>query len=229
MKIFSFIKGIYDKQIKKILICICIFITQNCISQNTLNIEYLNANEFTQDKDFHLYKNDILIYKYCTDKENTLILNNLDKGKYTLEYNTIFGIESLEINLKKDNTTKNIELDYEKINPNKVEQSISLIENLKENDTLKIRFILSSCFNSNYNDINLIKKRGKTFELTSDGKQKKLNNKKIKKLIEFEKILKQINREENLEKTEYFVTCSEIIQFTKGNELLYAQVIYCGE
>ena len=180
------------------------------------------------DSDYHIFTNDSLIYTNCSIKNDYEALDNLNLGKYLIRYNTIFGIDSLEVDLDGNNGIKFITLETESIAESQLDNTISEIESLKNNEIITLRYILGGCFVSEEKEISITKKNNRFYKI-KNGQQERINSKIIQKIIRYEKVLRNLNIEENIDGTFKTVTCSESISLEKENKKIFNKNIYCGD
>ena len=76
--------------------------------------------------------------------------------------------------------------------------------------------------------ITLTKVKNKFYKI-KNGKRKRINQKKVQDLIRYEKILRNLNIEENIDGISQVVTCGEFITIKKNNELIFSKNIFCGD
>ena len=180
------------------------------------------------DSDYHIFTNDSLIYTNCSIKNDYEVLDNLNLGKYLIRYNTIFGIDSLEIDLDGKNGIKFITLETESIAESQLDNTISEINSLKDNEIITLRYILGGCFVSEEKEISITKKNNRFYKI-KNGQQERINSKIIQKIIQYEKVLRNLNIEENIDGTFKTVTCSESISLEKENKKIFSKHLYCGD
>jgi hypothetical protein len=51
----------------------------------------------------------------------------------------------------------------------------------------------------------------------------------VKKLIRFEKTLRNLKIEQNLDNTTHVVTCSEFFTFEKNGKVTFSKNVFCGD
>ena len=79
----------------------------------TKNSLYINVKDCRTKKqsyvspNFSLYKDNLLIRKINLKNQNSRIFTDLEYGEYKLEYYTLFGSETLTINISKNNNIGN--------------------------------------------------------------------------------------------------------------------------
>lgn len=196
-------------------------------AQNSIIIEFVNEKSLFSQPDFHLYANDSLIYSHCNSKNSGEVLFNLKKGNYKLSYNTIFGVESVGVSFDSNNETKTILIDIEQLAESKLDETESLLEQMEDGEILRIEYKLGACFKEKKQHVTIIKKKNRYYELLN-GNIRAISKKRISKLIQYEKIVRNINIEDNLHGFSSFTTCSESISFRKGKEKAFTKNIFCG-
>lgn len=198
-----------------------------CYGQNTLFIDFEPETDFL-GSDYHLIKNDSLIYTNCSLKNDYEILFKLKNGNYVLKYDTVFGIDSLSITLNKKIGFYNIKLKTEILSEVKLKETKSEIESLLEDEQITINYSLGGCFVAKDYKLTLTKHNGKYYKIKKS-KRRKISQNKVAKIIRFEKLLRNLKLEENLDGLNYFVTCSEYISLEKNGQIIYSKNIFCGE
>lgn len=211
---------------KKLIYILFLFYSVNSFTQNVLFVDFI-PNTDSHSHDFHLFKSDTLIYSNCKFNNEHEILDDLKKGEYLITYNTIFGIDSLMIEFKEDKELKFIDLETEKIEESKLTNTFSAIESLENNEKITLKYNLGACFVSDKKEIVLTKYRDQYYKLEK-GKRKKIGAKRIQNIIRYEKMLRNLNTEKNINGTFTVSTCSEFISLEKDNEQIFQINIYCG-
>src|SRR5690554_3906289 len=140
---------------KNTIFILILILGTNSFAQNSLMIDF-GSEKNIFDSDYHILKNDSLIYTNCSIKNDYEALDNLNSGKYLIRYNTIFGIDSLVVNLDGNNGIKFITLETESIAESQLDNTISEIESLKNNEIITLRYILGGCFVSEEKEISKI-------------------------------------------------------------------------
>jgi hypothetical protein len=202
------------------------FLIAQCQSQNWLIVEF----EPEQDlfgTDYHITKNDSLIYTNCTIKNDIQKLYDLSDGVYKIKFNTIFGIDSLKVNVRTGHENL-VTLKTESIDTEKLVKTKSEIESLLEGERISVNYELGSCFKSENYKLILTKRNGKYYRLLKN-KLRSISNKKVKNLIRFEKTLRNLKIEQNLDNTTHVVTCSEFFTFEKNGKVTFSKNVFCGD
>lgn len=199
----------------------------NSFAQNSFMIDF-GSEKNIFDSDYHIYTNDSLIYTNCSIKNDYEALDNLNSGKYLIRYNTIFGIDSLIVDLDGNEGVKFITLETENITESQLSNTVSEIESLKNNEIITLKYIIGGCFVSEEKEISITKEKNKFYKI-KNGKQERINSKIIQKIIRYEKILRNLNIEENIDGTVKTVTCSESISLEKENKNIFGKNIFCGD
>jgi hypothetical protein len=195
---------------------------------NYVSIEFKPENESYTESDYHIYKNDSLVYSNCYLKNDFSILSHLKKGNYLLKYDTVFGINSIELNFESDRSYKKIILETEKISKKKLAQTFSYVESLKNNERITLQYSLSACFVSKNKEAIILKENDEYFFI--EYKRRRLIGKiNIQKIIRHEKILKSLNSKKNIHNSVLHSTCSEFFSLTKNGTQVYGKNIYCGD
>jgi len=212
---------------KKPQFIILIFFSCGIYAQNSLFIDFeIEKNPYKSD--YHLYKNDTLVYTNCNKKNDFEKLFKLERGRYFIKYNTIYGIDSLYVEFNSNNESKFITLNTESIDSLTLKNTKSEIELLKDNEKITLKYSLGGCFVSKNEEIILTKNKNRYYKI-KNGKRKNISKKKIKDLINYEKTLRNLNINENIDKTFWTSTCSEYILIEKNEEVIYSKNIYCGD
>ena len=212
---------------KNIFFILIIILGTNSFAQNSLMIDF-GSEKNIFDSDYHIFTNDSLIYKNCSIKNNYEALDNLNLGEYLIRYNTIFGIDSLVVDLDGNEGIKFITLETENISEYQLSNTISEIESLKNNEIITLKYSIGGCFLSEKNEITITKEKNRFYKI-KNGKQERINSKIIEKIIEYEKTLRNLNIEDNIDETFKTVTCSEYISLEKNNEQIFSKNIFCGD
>jgi predicted RND superfamily exporter protein len=199
----------------------------NSYGQNTLSITFEPETDFF-GSDYHLIKNDSLIYTNCSKKNDFKVLFDLENGSYTLKYNTAFGIDSLSLNLDEKIKYHDITLKTENLNDAKLKETKSEIESLLEDEQITINYSLGGCFVAKDYKLTLTKHNEKYYKIKKS-KRKRISQDKVAKLIRFEKLLRNLNLEENLDGVIQVFTCSEYISLEKNSQIIYSKNIFCGD
>lgn len=204
------------------------FILTNALSQNNyLHIDSKPEKEIFDQIHFHLLRNDSLIYAECYLKNDTNSLSNLEKGNYVLKYDTIFGVDSIQINFTSDKDFKEIFLETEKISKKRLAATHSYVESLKNNERITLNYSLDACFVSKKKEATILKENDQYY-FVDYGHKRLITERRIKKIIRHEKILKMLNFNQNLHNLELFVTCSEFFSLTKNGKQVFGKNVFCG-
>lgn len=198
-----------------------------CYGQNSLSIDFEPETDFF-GTDYHLIKNDSLIYTNCSIKNDFKVLFNLENGSYTLKYNTVFGIDSSSLNLDEKIEFYDITLKTEELNEVKLKETKSEIESLLEDEQITINYSLGGCFIAKDYNLTLTKHNEKYYKI-KNSKRKRISQHKVAKIIRFEKVLRNLNLEENLDGVIQVATCSEYISLEKNSQIIYSKNVFCGD
>ncbi len=204
-----------------------LFVCVNSFAQNALFIKFKLEQELFNGSDYHIYKNDSLVYSNCYLKNDTSILYSLKKGNYLLKYDTVFGVDSIKINFESDRGFKDIILETEKISKEKLTQTFSYVESLKNNERITLYYSLGGCFTSKKKEATILKENDQYFYVDY-GQKRLITRRRIKRIIRHEKILKSLSFKENLHNSEFHSTCSEFFSLTKNGAQVYGKNTYCG-
>lgn len=194
--------------------------TQN----NCLSIKSKPEKELSYGGDYHLYQNDSLIYSKCDN--NIITLFHLKKGKYLLKYDTIFGIDSITFNFESDHDFKEIILETEKISKEKLAQTPSYIESLKNNERIILYYSLGACYISKKKEVTILKENDQYY-FVYYGRKKFIDQRRIARIIRHEKILKNLSSK-TIHGGEFYSTCSEFFSLTKNGIQVYGKNTYCN-
>jgi len=212
---------------KTILQIIFQLLTINSFAQNSLFINFEPNDKL--ENDFHIFKNDPLIYKYCESHyKNNEQLYNLEKGNYKIIYNSINGKDSLNVSFSFDKDTKEIELFTEKINFDKIKKSKSEIESLKNGENLTLLYSNINCYTPKDLKMTILKKNGNFYEIKNN-KKKKIKNKIITFLINYEKILNTGSFDNALHPDYQTISTASIkFELVKNNYTIYSRRLFSG-
>lgn len=215
-------------KIRTFLQLVLFLIVANSFAQNNqLFIEFEPEKEFSTETDYHVYKKDSLVYSNCYLKNESSNLYHLDKGDYLLKYNTVFGIDSVEFSFTSDRAFKEIILETEKISQKRLAQTSSYVESLKNNERITLNYSLGGCFISKKKEATILKENDQYF-FVDYGQKRWITERRLQRIIRYEKILKNLNFNENLHDGELYTTCSEFFSLTKNGKQLYGKNVYCG-
>lgn len=204
------------------------FMLTTILAQNNyLHIESEPEKDFFDQTHFHLLRNDSLIYPQCYLKDDTNSLYNLKKGSYLLIYNTVFGIDSLYVEFDTERSYKNLILKTEKPELEKLAKTHSYVESLKNNERITLNYSLGACFISRKKEATILKEND-LYYFVDYGQKRLITERRIKRIIRHEKILKNLNFAENIHNSELYVTCSEFFSLTKNGKQVYGKNVYCG-
>jgi hypothetical protein len=214
--------------IMKALVC-HVFLLFAIIStaQNSLSVEFKQRNN-SISRDYHIYHSDSLVHTNCSVKQDSNILNHLGEGPYLVVYNTLFGADSLTIEFSQGQESQSIVLDTEHIVLSKIESTFSEIESLQGSDTVSIKYSLTSCYASNETDLTLIKRDGKYYQCKNN-RRKRISSNKIQQLILYEKTIRNLNQEANIDGIEYGSTCREKVAISKNSTPIFSARVNCGD
>lgn len=201
---------------------------QTSKGQNNLFIQNIIEEDFSDTFDYHLYHNEKLIYTECNLLHNDSILSNLPSGNYQIQYNSLFGIAQMEVKFDSIHESKTLRLPTEELSEYKRNTTPSYLEFLKDNEIITIAYAIQGCFISTTKTIAITKKNNKYYQLKK-GKRRSISKKKINHLIEYERIVQNINSTENLHAIFSTFTCDEHFSLTKGNDTLILKILPCGE
>ena len=135
-----------------------------------------------------IYKNG-KFFKKIVGKEsifidNPITIDSLEKGEYEFEYYNLFGEK-----VKKKYVAKNKKkIDSLQIHPDQFDSTNKLnrsIINRLRNDSVKINYLSNGCFQKISDSIIIRNKNGNYF-ISHGNKTRQLNEREIKKLIQFE-------------------------------------------
>jgi hypothetical protein len=218
----------YSRNLKLIVFIVVLTIVKISFGQeNYLRIELKPENEY-HFRDYHLYQNDSLIHTNCFQKNDISTLFNLAKGNYKLVYETIFGIDSLNIEFDTEHNYKNIILHTEKPNAKKLAETFSHIESLKNNEQITLIYHLGDCYVSKEKKATILKENDQYY-FVDYGHKRWITERRIQKIIRYEKILQLLNFSETLHgKLTMHQNCNESFSLTKNGEQVYAQHVFCG-
>ncbi len=203
------------------------FMLTNVLSQNNyLRIELKPIKEH-RITDYHFYKNDSLIYANCGSISHINWFSNLEKGEYRLKYDTVFGIDSVEFSFTSDRGSKKIILETEKTSKKRLAETHSYVESLKNNERITLNYSLGACFISRKKEATILKEND-LYYFIDYGQKRLISERRIKRIIRHEKILKNLNFTENIHDSELYVTCSEFFSLTKNGKQVYGKNVYCG-
>lgn len=201
-------------------IFILLFTSFLSFGQNRLSIQIRSCKEIESSvrilNEIELYRNDSLIETVAIDFEGFKQYEELPEGNYHVIANTFFGKKKSEIiPIKKTVNSDVFVICIDALDEDVLNSSNSIIDNLKNNEEIKLSYSFGGCFNSGKFDVTIIQKKGKLF-LKYNSKTKKLRIKQIsilkKFFIEFEN-LKDINPNTKCISTGY-----SIIEVSKQNE-----------
>lgn len=189
-------------------------------SQNKLSIQIRSCKEIESSirilNEIELYRNDSLMEIAKLDFEGFKQYKDLPEGNYHVIANTFFGKKKSEI----IPVTKTVNSDVfliciDELDEDILKSSNSIIDNLKNNEEIKVSYSFGGCFSSGKFEVTIIRKKGKLF-FKYNSKTKKLSKKQVvlfkKFLIEFEN-LKEINPDIECISTGY-----SIIEVSQQNE-----------
>jgi len=205
------------------------FICINSFAQtqgNALFVTFKTDKDFSDESDYHIYKNDSLVYSNCHLKNDINILSHLKKGNYLLKYDTVFGIDSLEFNFKSDFGFKEISLNTEKIDPIKLAQTSSAIESLKNNERITLNYTAGGCYFIKKKEITILKENDEYYSVTKRRKRH-ISRIRLARIIRYEKEIKNLKFDKNLHRELVYCTYSEFISLTKNGEVLIGKNIFC--
>ena len=194
---------------------------------NYVSIEFNPEKYSYNGSDYHIYKNDSLVYSNCYLKNDSSILYNLKKGNYVLKYNTIFGIDSLEFKFESNFGTKEIILNTEKIDPIKLTQTSSAIESLRNNERITLNYSAGGCYFLEEKEVTILKENDEYYSVTKR-KKRHISRIRLARIIRYEKILQSLRFNENLHGDVSYSTCSESISLTQNGEVLITKNIICN-
>ncbi|MDR0230359.1 MAG: hypothetical protein LBI72_15055 [Flavobacteriaceae bacterium] len=212
---------------KTILQIICLLFSISSIAQNLLFVNFEPSESINSD--FHLYRNDSLIYKYCDsqNKEDNQ-LNNLEIGEYKILFNSINGIDSLNVSFSSNKDFQIIELFTERIDFEKIRKTESVIEGLKNDEKLTLLYSNINCYAPKELKLTIVKKNGVYYEL-KNCKQKRIKNKKLSFLINYEKIIRTGRFENDLHPELVTISTASInYELVKNNNTIYCRRISSG-
>ncbi|MDR2221676.1 MAG: hypothetical protein LBE34_02940 [Flavobacteriaceae bacterium] len=209
---------------KTILQIICLLFSISSIAQNLLFVNFESSESINSD--FHLYTNDSLIYKYCEsqNKEDNQ-LNNLEIGEYKILFNSINGIDSLNVSFSANKDFQIIELFTERIDFEKVKKTESVIEGLKNDEKLTLLYSNINCYTPKELKLTIVKKNGIYYELKNN-KQKRIKNRVLTFLINYEKIIRTGRFENDLHPELVTISTASInYELVKNNNTIYCRRI----
>ncbi len=159
-------------------------------SAQTKSSLYINVEDCRTKKhgyvppNFSLYKDNVLIRKVNPQNQNSRMFTDLEYGEYQLEYYTLFGYDTLTINISENNNHQIIDLcvdylDYETQNHKPI------IDKLKNEESYSILVESSGCFH-NREEKMIITKKGNNYYLKYKKRKKKLKEKEITAIRHFE-------------------------------------------
>lgn len=173
-----------------------LFVSLLSFGQNRLSVQIRSCKKIKssieQFNEVELYRNDSLVKTYEINFEGSKQFENITEGDYYVIVNTFFGKKKSEIIKVKNEVNSNVfVICIDELNENILNSSNSIIDNLKNDEEIKLNYSFGGCFNSGKFETTIIKKKGKLF-LKYNSKIKKLSKKQISILkiffIEFENL-----------------------------------------
>lgn len=199
------------------------FITSIAFSQNNyLSIDIKPETEILEEPHYFLYKKDSLVYTNSILGNIFNVISDLEKGTYRLAYETIFGMDTLDIHFTSDNEFKEITLKTEKPSREMLAKTFSYIESLKNNEQITLEYSLGSCFNSTQKKATILKENDQYYFIDY-GQKRLITSQRIKKIIRHEKILKNLKAA-----GEIYSTCNQFFTIEKDGKQLYKKHVICG-
>lgn len=202
--------------------------TYSFAQKNYLHIDFKPQTEILNEPHYYLYKNDSLLYTNSDPKNIFNTIRYLEKGKYKLAYETIFGVDTLDIHFKSENDYKEIILETEKPSREMLAETFSYVESLKNNEQITLAYSLSACFNSKNKKATILKENEQYF-FVDYGQKRLITKQRIKKIIRYEKILKNLTAVKKINGSAIISsTCNEFFSLKKNGKLLYKKHVFCG-
>ncbi|WP_338790793.1 hypothetical protein [Bernardetia sp. MNP-M8] len=134
---------------------------------------YINVEDCRTKKqsyvspNFSLYKDNVLIRKVNLKNQNSRIFTDLENGEYKLEYYTLFGSDTLTINISENNNNQVINLCVDYLDY-AAQNHKPIIDKLKNEESYSILVESSGCFHNNEEKI-IITKKGNDYYSTGHG------------------------------------------------------------
>lgn len=204
-----------------------LIISNSFAQENFLRIEVVPKKEMNRSSDYHLYQNDSLLFTQCHLKNNSHILHKLPKGNYKLKYDTVFGVDSIAFSFESDREFKKIILQTENPSRERLANTFSSVESLKNNEQITVEYGLSACFIHKKKKATILKENDQYYFI--DYRHKRLiTERRINRIIRHEKILKNLNFENTLHGYEVYVTCVEFFSLSKDEIQVFEKSVFCG-
>jgi len=188
--------------------------SQNSLTVNLLHCKNLENNDIYGFNEIVLYKNDSI---YKTDKSSSefKFFENMPEGKYKIKYNNFFGdliSESFVLDNKKPEYT--IDLCIDKISyQTKAEAKNLFIQRIQNGEVILINCHYSGCFASSSHQMTITKRKNKLYLSYNKIKNRKLSNKDISSLMNYEIELR------NIKQAGYMSTANEFNEIKYNDEI----------
>lgn len=210
-----------------------LLVFQMNFGQNSVSVYFNGHFPDSYKQDFHLYRNDSLIYAQCDeydfDTNTNEDLNALKKGTYQLKYNTLFGVEAIDFELNK-NEDKVFSLDNEELNQKKYDETYSVFEQMKDGEVLEITYAYANCFSGGKLTISLMKKNHQFFKIGQNKNLKPIKRSIMEDLNHYDILLQNIDEENKLDDKLGITisSCVQSITYKINEKPVLEKHFYCG-
>lgn len=157
--------------------------------QNRLSVHIRSCKGFEssieQFNEFELYRNDSLIEISKTNILGFKQYEDIPEGNYHIIANTFFGKRKSEIiPVKKIVNADSFVICVDELNESIVNSSSSIIDNLTNNEEIKLSYYFGGCFSSGKYEVTILQKNDHLY-IKYNSKTKKLKKKQIEILKQF--------------------------------------------